>query len=457
MNKTKSLGMIVFACLLAILVSASSLRSQQSAAEMFEKALYTEEAQGDLQKAISLYQQILDRFPDSREVAAKAQLHVGLCYEKLGLQEAPKAFQKVVDNYPDQAAAVATAKEKLSALRRARSAAETGGNELRIRKIGPLESLGSPSPDGRLVSCPDWDTGDLAVFDVASGKMRRVTNKGSWDESGGFAGPSVFSPDGKSIAYCWWNDKGGFELRIIGSDGTAKPRILYTDKTVPNAQPFAWTPDGKSILSLLIGSGKVRPSRIALISVSDGAARTLKEFPSGGPARLCLSPDGRWIAFDSPYDDPLRGEGSEKCDLYLLSVDGGPERPLVTHPGDDRLLGWSPDGRWILFSSDRSGTWDAWLQPVEGGAAKGEPRLLKRDLGDPKIMPMGFARDGSFFYGVRARHEDVYVVSLDRSRGRPTTQPQKTALRFEGSNGSPCWSPDGTRLAYTSLRSSVLP
>jgi Tol biopolymer transport system component len=358
----------------------------------------------------------------------------------------------VLAEYPEQADAVKIARDKLAVLQGARRPAEPAERGFRIRKIGTLESLGSPSPDGRLISCPDWDTGDLAVFEVAPGKKRRVTNKGSWDESGGFAGPSVFSPDGESIAYCWWNDRGGFELRISGCDGTTKPRILYSDKTVPNAQPFAWTPDGKSILSLLIGSGKIKPSRITLISASDGAARTLMEFPSGGPARLCLSPDGRWVAFDSPYEDPLRGEGSGKCDLYVLPIDGGRERPLVTHPSDDRLLGWSPDGRWILFSSDRSGNWDAWLQPVEEGSANGEPRLLKRDFGDQKIMPMGFASDGSFFYGVRARHEDVYVVSLDPSTGAPTTRPQKTALRFEGSNGYPCWSPDGTRLAYTSLR-----
>jgi len=451
MNKTKSFGVIVFVGLLSLVVLASSLRSQQSAAEMLEKALYTEEAQGDLQKAIGLYQQILERFPESREVAAKAQLHIGLCYEKLGLREAPKAFQKVVDNYPEQAAAVATAKEKLAGLLRARSAVASREGGLRIRKIGSVESLGSPSLDGRLISCVDWNTGDLAVFDVESGKTRRVTKKGSWAESAGFAEVSVFSPDGKSIVYSWWKDNGGCDLRLIGSDG-AKPRILYSDESVSSAKPFAWTPDEKGILSLLIGSGKTRSSRIALISASDGVARTIKEFPSGGPGRLSLSPDGRWIAFDSPYEDPERGTGSEKCNLYLLSIDGGRERPLVIHPADDRLLGWSPDGRWIVFSSDRSGTWDVWLQSVEEEAAKGEPRLLKRDLGDPKITPMGFAQDGSFFYGVRITHEDVYSVSLDPGTGVPITRAQKASLRFEGSNGYPCWSPDGSRLAYTSFR-----
>ena len=61
---------------------------QQTAGELFEKALYVEEGQGDLQKAIELYQDIVKRFPENREVAAKAQLHIGLCYEKLGTKEA---------------------------------------------------------------------------------------------------------------------------------------------------------------------------------------------------------------------------------------------------------------------------------------------------------------------------------------------------------------------------------
>jgi len=452
-NTNKAITVFFLIALLGALASmAGDARQAEDPGVLLRAAIEKEEVDGDLQAAIDLYKQIVAKSGDNRAVAAKALIRLGGCYEKLGLREATSAYRRVLADYPDQADAVNIAREKLAVLQGARGLAEVGVGTFRIRKIGLLESLGSPSPDGRLISCVDWDTGDLAIFDIATGNTRRVTNKGSWDESGGFAGPSVFSPDGRSIAYCWWNDNGGFELRIIGSDGITKPRILYSDKTVPNAQPFAWTPDGKNILSLLIGSGKIRPSRIALIAASDGAARTLKEFPSGGPARLCLSPDGRWVAFDSPYDDPLRGEGSEKCDLSLLSIDGGRERPLVAHPADDRLLGWSPDGRWILFSSDRSGTWDAWLQPVEDGAAKAEPRLLKRDLGDPKIIPMGFARDGSFFYGVRARHEDVYVVSLDPSTGTPSTRAQKTAFRFEGSNGYPCWSPDGTRLAYTSLR-----
>jgi Tol biopolymer transport system component len=116
------------------------------------------------------------------------------------------------------------------------------------------------------------------------------------------------------------------------------------------------------------------------------------------------------------------------------------------------MLGWLPDGRSILFSSDRSGAWDAWMQPVENGVVKGEPRLLKRDFGHPDTWPMGVTKDGSFYYGLRHVNLDILTVSLDPSTGRPQARPQKASLRFEGSNGYPCWSPDGSRLAYTSSR-----
>ncbi len=450
MRKQRILRAIAFSSVLALAVSATGLLSQQSAGELFEKALYTEEAQGDLRTAIGMYEDILKRFPNDREVAAKAQLHIGLCYEKLGLQEAPKAYQKVVDQYPEQKAMVELAKEKLSGLMRARSAAESGGIDLGMRKIGDLECLGAPSPDGRLISTVDWDSGDLALYDVASGKTRRLTNKGSWAASSDFAEMSIFSPDGKSIAYNWFSyENVRYDLRRINTDGTGQ-KILCSNKDFYYIWPCGWTRDGQDILAILASDGG-SPSQIALISVADGSARTVKEFNAEGPGKLCLSPDGQWIAYGFPYQTPWN-EGPEKRDLFLLSIDGRREVPLVTHPADDRLLGWSPDGRWILFSSNRSGTYDIWIQAVENGAAKGNPQLVKRDFGDLKTWQMGLTRDGSFYYGLRFRQMDIYVVPLDPETGAPAGQPEKAALGFEGSNTSPCWSPSGDRLAYTSYR-----
>jgi hypothetical protein len=90
---TMKIRPIVFAVIIAILASTQSGAGQQSAEQLFKTGLYEEEVGGDLQKAIGIYQDLLKRFPASRDVAAKAQLHIGLCYEKLGTTEAEKAFE----------------------------------------------------------------------------------------------------------------------------------------------------------------------------------------------------------------------------------------------------------------------------------------------------------------------------------------------------------------------------
>ncbi len=68
-----------------------------------------------------------------------------------------------------------------------------------------VDALGSVSADRRHLSYVDWETGDLALRELATGKTRRLTNKGSWSESSEFAMESAFSPDGKQIAYAWVN------------------------------------------------------------------------------------------------------------------------------------------------------------------------------------------------------------------------------------------------------------
>ncbi len=51
---------------------------------------------------VYLYKQILEEFPDNREVAAKSLLHMGICYEKQGLKQARGTYQDVINKYPDR-------------------------------------------------------------------------------------------------------------------------------------------------------------------------------------------------------------------------------------------------------------------------------------------------------------------------------------------------------------------
>src|SRR4030043_2436227 len=178
--KSKAIVSAALALMVAFVLAGAG---QQSAEQLYKTGLYEEEVGGDLQKAIGIYQDILKRFPDNRGIAAMAQLHIGLCHEKMGTAEAEKAFQKVLDNYPEQSEAVREAKEKLSVLLRSRALIKTGDSEFRLSQVWSgfgVDICGTVSPDGRYLSFVDWQSGDLAIREIAAGTNRRLTNKGSW-------------------------------------------------------------------------------------------------------------------------------------------------------------------------------------------------------------------------------------------------------------------------------------
>ena len=277
LDSAKRIFFALFVLSLSLLVLFNNLSSQQTAGELFQEALFMEEAQGDLEKAIEIYKKILEQFPEERKVAAKAQLHIGLCYEKLGLREAQDAFEKVIAEYPDQEEEVKIAREKLSRLLRAKIVLEKGDKELRMHKVFtslPRDFVGAPSPDGRYLSTVDWNTGDLAIKEIPTGKQHRLTHKkGTWQESTEYALFSIWSPDGKKVAYSWLNEENFFELRIIGLDGQ-EPRILYRNREKYIVDTYDWSPDGKHILA---GLGELkRVTQIAAISVSDGSVQIQK-------------------------------------------------------------------------------------------------------------------------------------------------------------------------------------
>lgn len=296
-----------------------------------------------------------------------------------------------------------------------------------------------PSPDGRYVSEIDWNTGDLAVIELESGELRRVTDKGPWTENLDFAMSSVFSPNGQELAYAWWSeDAKGYELRIIGLDGSNSRIALPPTAANGYVDVRDWSADGSHILLHLGGEG--RAVRIVMLSVEGGSTRVLKTIGDRYTPRSVFSPDGRFVAYDLPVE-----RGSNSHDIYSVAVNGSRESVLVTGNGDDRLMGWTPDGRSILFYSDRELTRGIWRLPVEDGQAAGEPQLLKADIW--QLTPLGFSRS-AFFYGVMTESWQVYTASVDIDAGRALTTPTPVANPSDGWSQFGAWSPDGRQLAY---------
>jgi Tol biopolymer transport system component len=158
-----------------------------------------------------------------------------------------------------------------------------------------------------------------------------------------------------------------------------------------------------------------------------------------------FSPDGRYIAY-SAYQE----EDSSNHDIFLLPVDGRGKIPFIEHQADDWFLGWSPDGKWLLYCSDRSGTDDAWIIEVENGRPKGDPQLLKPRIGD--IVPLGIAKDGAFYYSLAVRNRDPYVVDFDPQSLTITSKPRRVNKSFIGNCNDLDWSPDNKYLLYKSER-----
>jgi len=116
--------------------------------------------------------------------------------------------------------------------------------------------------------------------------------------------------------------------------------------------------------------------------VADGSIRALKTLEKF--SGTSFSPDGRYIALDAPQaGDPF------KRDVFILSTEERHEIPLVVHPAHDRVFGWTPNGKAVLFASDRTGSEAIWMIQVADGRAHGTPEMIR--TGSSRTMPLDSA------------------------------------------------------------------
>lgn len=432
--------------LAAVLVLAGGLGAQttESAAAHLRAAIDKATVDGDLKGAIKQYQAIVQKFPGDRGVVATALVQMAVCYQKLGDAEARTIYERVVREFADQPAAVEEARGQLTRLRMSALGAARG-QALRLVWSGQdaFGSVrGSISPDGRFLTFFDRATSGLAIRDFADNSSRVLAQ--APDGSLSYA---VFSPDGRRVAYSWRarSDLGTeFDLRVLSlNDGDgARPRVVYKNPEMVWPRPFGFTPDGKQLLML-------RPlpdgtNQIMFVGINDGSARVLKSVP-WNYTTMSLSPDGRFVAYDSPL-----GNATAPEEIFVIASDGSRETRVVQGPGRNSSPLWTPDGSRLLFLSNRTGTTSLWSIAMQDGRATGTAELVKADIGDVRLQ--GITRSGVLHYLVGgASRANVYVAELDAT-GRASATPAVVSDRFVNSNSAPAWSPDGRQLAYLSSR-----
>jgi Tol biopolymer transport system component len=445
-------GLVVLLCWAAIAVGVNG--QSGTAQELLEAARKTAVLDGDCASAIKQYQAIVTRFEKSdRAVAARALMLMAECHEKTGnAQEAQRTYEKIVRDFSDQTTTASAAKARLAQAPPSPrpSPAETE------RQVWLTASddvwISSPvSADGRSVAFTHERDGGLFVRDLLMGRDRRVADAGR-------AYSAAFSRNGQRLAYqgSTGTVKDGtqaFQLWVTDlGTGTATPRRLIDAEAIP----YDWTPDGKWIAVRMTRDPATQV--IGLVSVEDGTFRELKSFEwyrrsarglNGEPGikraafNGFLSPDGSRLAVE------LLEANSGSRDITILPIDGGAEFVAVKFRGDDRLLGWLPDGD-LLFASARSGAMAIWRQRFKTGLPQGEPDLIRNLSADDSL---GITAGGALYTLARTSPATtVMEATFDFAAGTFTAAPENAAQTFVQSNSAPRWSPDGTRLGHISVR-----
>ncbi len=434
--------LILFLITLAVFIS-SEISAQDDHKKLFEKAKYTMETKGDLKSAIRHFEDIIKNYANEKEYGAKSQFYIGLCYQKLGLAEAKKAFESVINNYPKQFEIVNLAREKLSNLKIAAENLDTGNKDFQLQQVWdkPYDTMGAPSPDGRFMSYVNWNVPCLAFYEFSTGKSKDITStKGTWDRDQVWAESSIWSHDGKKLAYVWYGPE-HVSIRIVGIDST-EPVEIFSGENVKYSQPYSWSSDGNHILAVLC-HGHIG-HEIVLISLNDHSVKSLKKLKGGSHPWVSLSPNDKSVAYSFTPD-----LNSPKTGIYLLSVVDGSEKVLINHPETDFNPLWRPGGNNLMLFSDRTGSVGVWSLKISDDIADGEEKLIKNlnRLNANKITSKG-----DLFMTFHEGGNDVYNAIIDQEVGQIISAPKRVVESNVGWNGGPCFSPDGKSMAYVSQR-----
>jgi Tol biopolymer transport system component len=133
-----------------------------------------------------------------------------------------------------------------------------------------------------------------------------------------------------------------------------------------------------------------------------------------------------------------------------VSLDGRHAFRITDDPGDDRTPIWSPDSRYLAFTSTRLGSLSLWAVEVKDGKPVGQPMKLKDGMQAAGLID--WTRRG-IFYDQRTDSWDLYTMPMDPVQQRPAASPQQLLYWRTGRNVSPVWSPDGGKLAFVSSSS----
>lgn len=216
---------------------------------------------------------------------------------------------------------------------------------------------------------------------------------------------------------------------------------LLTVSSASAAEPIKFarmpdiSPDGKQVAFSYLGD-------IWVVDTAGGVARhlTMHEKHDITPV---FSPDGKWLAFSSNRHGTY--------DVFVVPVTGGRPTRLTFDSADDTVTGWSPDSQTVLFTSGRHTEFPFRQEMYSVSASGGRPRKVSAHEGregaySPKGDLIAYVRGPGTWYrkGYRgSSNDDIWICNVDGTNNRRITT-------FNGQDNGPMWSYDGRSLFYVS-------
>jgi dipeptidyl aminopeptidase/acylaminoacyl peptidase len=318
----------------------------------------------------------------------------------------------------------------------------------RLRSVSGVAA----SPDGKRLAYtvvmrdrPGRPYGQLWIMDLSTQKSVRVGE----DKDGG--GSAVWSPDSKWIAFSGHQgDKGGlFVLRPDGSEVTFLAEAHGTNSPLPGmGNEISWSPDSKQIAFVSstpdpraaeasgdpmvitrylykpdAGEGMTRfnDNQRLHIFVVDVATKQVRQLTQGDfdEHSVDWSPDGKKILFGSNRE-PNQDEFFN-YDLFTLNVaDGSIQRITATEYNEYDAI-WSPDGKQIAYRGTRRGITDrettmedthVWVMNANGGSR----REIGAVIDNRQSAPHWSADSSALYFTVQERGNNV-LMRLPASGG----------------------------------------
>lgn len=439
---------------MAFIIGSTNYSFSQNSEQLYQKGLMKEEGEGALDEAIAIYNKIVENKDAVKSLQAKALLHIGMCYEKMGKQEATKVYQRLVNNFPGQESEVAIAKERLSKLLVAEKVSKTPMKP-NFRKIRtpfniPFWSGSSFSPDGKTMAFGSQNT--LWTVPIPgkvdpnlAGKPRKLL--GTDDVLG--VGLS-WSGDGRWIAFSRAYTR---DLRGGGTRIKFRPEGAYID-VIPSSggeykriQVPQWIATKDISQTSLSYDGKsVAFDAGGQVFVANVETGDIKQITKNGGKSPCFSPDGTKIAYLTPTKYQ-KNPPAKTNEVWVISANGKGPIKVSSNLIKNLTSGpiWSPDGKMIVYSRIDMGEKISIKLCIVSLSDQGRPISSPILIDLPTSMPAsltGWTPDNKIGLLLETPyHEYVYTVPVNGGKAFQVSPLNKLA-------GIPNWSPDGKRIYF---------